>query len=54
MKPREYAMKDMTECHVDIKFLLNEKAILNITSTEDYVRVDFRKFNGGYHPKKNK
>ena len=52
MTAKEIAMLDMKASGVDIRFLLNEKAILEFTVTELSVRVDFRKFNGGYHPKK--
>lgn len=52
MTAKEIAMLDMKASGVDIKFLLNEKAILEFTATDLSVKVDFRKFNGGYHPKR--
>lgn len=52
MTAKEIAMLDMKASGVDIRFLLNEKAILEFTATDLSVSVDFRKFNGGYHPKK--
>lgn len=54
MTAREVAMLDMKAAGVDVKFLLNEKVILELTATDLSVRVDFRKFNGGHHPKKQK
>lgn len=54
MTAREAAMLDMKASGVEVKFLLNEKNILEFTATELSIRVDFRKFNGGYHPKKEK
>lgn len=54
MTARDIAMLDMKASGVNISFLLNEKAILEFTATDLSVRVDFRKFNGGYHPKKGK
>lgn len=48
------AMKDMTSCGVSIGYLVYEREILEFTKTEASNRVDFRKFNGGFHPKKNK
>lgn len=52
MTAKEIAMLDMKASGVDVRFLLNEKAILEFTATDLSVRVDFRKFNGGHHPKK--
>ena len=54
MTAKDIAMLDMKASGVEVKFLVNEKAILAFTATELSVRVDFRKFNGGYHPKKEK
>lgn len=52
MTAKEVALLDMKAAGVDVRFLLNEKAILELTATDLSNRVDFRKFNGGYHPKK--
>lgn len=52
MTAKQQAMIDMSSEGISIVFFSFEKAILEFTATEDSVRVDFRKFNGGHHPKK--
>lgn len=55
MTAKQKALLDMTACGISIAYLQAEKAILAFTSTEGSdVKPDFRKFNGGYHPKKRK
>lgn len=54
LEPKLQAMRDMTSCGVSTGYLTYEREILEFTATEDSERVDFRKFNGGYHPKKKK
>lgn len=55
MTAKQKALLDMTACGVSIAYILAEKAILAFTSAEGSdVKPDFRKFNGGYHPKKRK
>lgn len=53
MTAKQQAMIDMSSEGISIAFFSFEKAILEFTATEDSIRVDFRKFNGGYHPKKD-
>lgn len=55
MTAKQKALMDMTSCGISIAYLQAEKAILAFTSTEGSgSKPDFRKFNGGYHPKKRK
>ena len=49
---RQQALIDMTECGVKVSVFYYEKAILNLTITTESTKVDFRKFNGGYRPRK--
>lgn len=49
---KEQAMSDMVKLGICVNVLIREKEILEFTATENSIRIDFRKFNGGYHPKK--
>lgn len=49
---KEQAFKDMSEAGISVVFFSFEKAIIEFTATEDSIKIDFRKFNGGHHPKK--
>lgn len=53
MTAKQQAMIDMSSEGISIVFFSFEKAILEFTATEDSIKVDFRKFNRGYHPKKD-
>ena len=53
MTAKQQAMIDMSSEGISVTFFKFEKAILEFTETEDSIRIDFRKFNGGHHPKKN-
>lgn len=48
---RQQAMLDMSASGISVSVFAYERAILEITKTEDSVRIDFRAFNGGYHKK---
>ena len=52
MTTKQQALIDMSSEGISVTFIAFEKAILEFTATEDSIRIDFRKFNGGYHPKK--
>lgn len=54
MTAKQQALIDMSSGGISVTFIAFEKAILEFTATEDSTRVDFRKFNGGHHPKKQK
>lgn len=49
---RQQALADMAKCGIKVSVFTYEKAILNLTITMESTRVDFRKFNGGYRPRK--
>ena len=51
MTARQQAMLDMTEAGISISVFSYEKVIIELTKTEESVRIDFRAFNGGYHKK---
>ena len=53
MTARQQALIDMSSEGISVTFLAFEKAILEITATEDSIKVDFRKFNGGHNKKNN-
>ena len=53
MTAKQQAMIDMSSEGISVTFIAFEKAILEFTATEDSIKIDFRKFNGGYHPKKD-
>lgn len=53
MTAKQQALIDMSSEGISVTFIAFEKAILEFTATEDSIKVDFRKFNGGHHPKKN-
>ena len=53
MTAKQQALIDMSSEGISVTFIAFEKAILEFTATEDSIRVDFRKFNGGHHPKKD-
>lgn len=50
---KEQAFKDMSEAGISVVFFSFEKAIIEFTATEESIRIDFHKFNGGHHPKKS-
>lgn len=54
MTAKQKAMMDMAACGVSTLYITMEKEILAFTATEKSKKPDFRVFNGGYHPKKNK
>jgi hypothetical protein len=51
---KQQALKDMVECKIDISVFQHEKVLieLNNIKNETIVKIDFRCFNGGYHPKR--
>ena len=49
---KHQALKDMAAVGIDVSVFHYERIILTLTATEASVRIDFRKFNGGAHPKK--
>ena len=53
MTAKEQAFKDMSESGISVVFFSFEKAIIEFTATEDSIRIDFRKFNGGHNKKSN-
>jgi hypothetical protein len=53
MTAKQQAMIDMSSEGISVTFLAFEKAIIEFTATENSIKIDFRKFNGGYHPTKN-
>jgi hypothetical protein len=44
-------MLDMSAAGISISVFAYERAILEITKTEESVRIDFRAFNGGHNKK---
>ena len=54
MTAKQQALIDMSSEGISVTFIAFEKAIIGFTKTEDSIKIDFRKFNGGYHPKKQK
>ena len=53
MTAKKQAFKDMSESGISVVFFSFEKAIIEFTATEDSIRIDFRKFNGGHNKKSN-
>ena len=53
MTAKQQAMIDMSSEGISVTFLAFEKAIIEFTATEDSIKIDFRKFNGRHHPKKD-
>jgi hypothetical protein len=48
---KQQAMLDMSAAGISISVFAYERAILEITKTEESVRIDFRAFNGGHNKK---
>ena len=51
MTAKQQAMLDMSASGISISVFAYERAIIEITKTEDTVRIDFRAFNGGHNKK---
>ena len=51
MTAKQHAMLDMSSEGISISVFAYERAIIEITKTEDTVRIDFRAFNGGHNKK---
>lgn len=51
MTAKQQAMLDMSSEGISISVFAYERAIIEITKTEDTVRIDFRAFNGGHNKK---
>ena len=51
MTAKQQALLDMSASGISISVLTYERAIIEITKTEDSVRIDFRAFNGGHNKK---
>lgn len=51
---RQQALKDMVECKIDISVFQHEKVLVELSNlkNETTIKIDFRCFNGGYHPKR--
>ena len=51
---RWQAFKDMIDCKIDISVFQHEKALIELNNVRNgtHIKIDFRCFNGGYHPKK--
>lgn len=49
---KQQAFADMSASGIMVSVLYYEKAILSLTITIESTRVDFRKYNGGYRPRK--
>lgn len=51
MTAKQQAMLDMSASGVSISVFAYERAIIEITRTEESMRIDFRAFNGGHNKK---
>ena len=53
---KQQALKDMLKCKIDISVFKHERVLIEINNlkNETNIKIDFRCFNGGYHPKKRK
>lgn len=53
---RKQALKDMMACKVDVTVFKHERVLIELNNirNETHIKIDFRCFNGGYHPKKRK
>lgn len=53
---RQQAFKDMIDCNIDVRVFQHEKVLIELNNIENgtHIKIDFRCFNGGYHPKKQK
>lgn len=54
MTAKQQALIDMSSEGISVTFIAFEKAIIEFTKTEDSIKIDFRKFNGGHNKKNNK
>ena len=50
---RQQAFKDMAECNINISVFQYEKMLIELNNIQNgtNIKIDFRCFNGGYHPK---
>ena len=53
-KAKQQAFVDMHKEGISLSFFTYEKAIIEFTSTEDSIRIDFRVNNGGHNKKHTK
>lgn len=53
MKTKVQALKDMHSLGIMTSFVLQEKEILEFLSEGFFLRVDFRRFNGGHYDKQS-
>lgn len=51
---KQQAFKDMIDCKIDISVFQYEKVLIELNNIKNgtHIKIDFRCFNGGYHPKK--